>query len=401
MARLDEALSLPIFQNSLLDWSIALTAAATVLIGLLILRRIVRRYHGRMITTERLELMEIPLKALSRTTLVFFLVLALFIGLGTLTVAPRTQHILDSVLTITLFYQAGVWATAATKGWFERKRHSVLASDRAAAGSLGIIAFIAQGVIWAMAVLLTLDNLGINITALVAGLGVGGIAVALAVQNILGDLFASLSITFDRPFVIGDFLIVDDFLGSVEHIGIKSTRLRSLSGEQIVMSNADLLKSRLRNYGRMNERRVVFTASVTYETPLDLLEQIPGIIREIVEAQPDTRFDRSHFATHAAASLDFETVYYVLSADYNPYMDIQQAINLRIHREFARLGIEFAYPTQRLLLERIGTRPRPITDPRGSKRGHDEGSARHAQPPETVSKSRNARERTSPAARLA
>lgn len=394
MVPLDEALSLPIFHNSPLSWSIALAAAAAVLTALLLLRRIVRRYHGKMIATERLELMEIPLEVLSRTTLVFFFVLAIFVGLATLTVPPRTQHILDSVLTVTLFYQAGVWATAATKGWFERKQHSGLASDRAAAGSLGIIAFIAQGVIWAMVVLLTLDNLGVNITALVAGLGVGGVAVALAVQNILGDLFASLSITFDRPFVIGDFLIVDDFLGSVEHIGIKSTRLRSLSGEQIVMSNADLLKSRLRNYGRMSERRVVLTASITYETPLDQLEQIPRIIREIVEAQPDTRFDRSHFATHAAASLDFETVYYVLSADYNRYMDIQQIINLRIHREFARLGIDFAYPTQRLLLERVGARAAPGPLPAEASVHREEHADRQARTSEAAVKGCDAPERT-------
>jgi small-conductance mechanosensitive channel len=170
------------------------------------------------------------------------------------------------------------------------------------------------------------------------------------VQNVLGDLFASLSITLDRPFVIGDFLIVGDFMGSVEYIGIKSTRLRSLSGEQIIISNSDLLGSRVRNYGRMNERRVVFGTSVTYETRLEHLERIPALVRAIIEAQAGTRFDRCHFAKHAAASLDFETVYYVLSADYNRYMDIQQAINLRLHRELTELGVEFAYPTQKLYL---------------------------------------------------
>lgn len=145
--------------------------------------------------------------------------------------------------------------------------------------------------------------------------------------------------------------MIDDFLGSVEHIGIKSTRLRSLSGEQVVISNADLLKSRLRNYGRMNERRVLFSTGVTYETPAYTLEAIPALIRSIVESQEGTRFDRSHFAKHGVASLDRETVYLVLSLDYNRYMDIQQKISFGIHREFERLGIAFAYPTQRLLLE--------------------------------------------------
>jgi small-conductance mechanosensitive channel len=181
------------------------------------------------------------------------------------------------------------------------------------------------------------------------------------------DLFASLSITLDRPFGIGDFLAVGDFLGSVECIAIKSTRLRSLSGEQIIMSNSDLLSSRVRNYGRMSERRVVFSTSITYETPIELIERVPALIGEIVESQQGTRFDRSHFARHAAASLDFETVYYVLSADFNRYMDIQQAINLRLHRELTRLGVEFAYPTQKLLIAAANTSESSPTDDRSAR----------------------------------
>jgi small-conductance mechanosensitive channel len=247
----------------------------------------------------------------------------------------------------------GIWASAAVIAWLDRRRRrTATATDRAVAGSLGVIAFIARVAIWSFVLLVALDNIGVDVTALVAGLGIGGIAVALAAQNILGDLFASLSITFDKPFMVGDFLILDDYMGSVEAIGVKSTRLRSLSGEQLVLSNADLLKSRLRNYGRMMERRVVMTHNVTYDTPLQLLREIPGIIREAIEAQGDTRFDRAHFAKHGAASLDFESVYYVLSADYNRYMDIQQAINLQIHERFADRAIEFAYPTQTLILAR-------------------------------------------------
>jgi small-conductance mechanosensitive channel len=242
--------------------------------------------------------------------------------------------------------------SAAATAWLERHRRRSSAADRAVVGSLGVIGFIMRVVVWVIVALLTLDNLGIDVTALVAGLSIGGIAVALAVQNILGDLFASLSITFDKPFLVGDFLIVDDFMGSVEYIGIKSTRLRSLGGEQIIMSNANLLSSRMRNYGRMLERRVVFSTSVTYETPVEKLEKIPALIKAAIAEHKDTRFDRSHFGKHAAASLDFETVYYVLSPDYNRYMDIQQAINLRLHREFERLGVEFAYPTQKLYLSR-------------------------------------------------
>ncbi|MBW2550586.1 MAG: mechanosensitive ion channel family protein, partial [Deltaproteobacteria bacterium] len=187
---------------------------------------------------------------------------------------------------------------------------------------------------------------------LVAGLGIGGIAIALAVQNVLSDLFASLSIVLDKPFIPGDFVVVGDMAGSVEHIGIKTTRIRSISGEQLIFSNADLLGSRIRNFGRMRERRVVFSLGVTYQTPADKLEGIPGMIRESIEAQDQVRFDRSHFASYGDSALNFETVYYVGSSDYATHMDILQAVNLAIYRKFASEGIEFAYPTQTLFVEK-------------------------------------------------
>lgn len=351
-----EFLELSIFRNSVLDWSAAVGLAIGLFLVLLTLRRFIHRHYQRLVQTPETELLELPLQILSRTGIPFFLVLSIFAGLGTLAMSELTARILQSAVTIALFWQAGVWTGAAVLALLDRRRQRVSGTDRAATGSLGILGFIARVLIWTIVVLLILENLGVDVTALVAGLGIGGVAVALAVQNILGDLFASLSIAFDKPFAVGDFLIVGEYLGSVEHIGLKSTRLRSLSGEQIVMSNADLLGSRMRNYGRMSERRVVFTLNVVYETSADTLERIPAMIREIVAAQNETRFDRSHFVRHAAASLDIETVYYVLSADYNRYMDIQQAINLAIHREFARTGVEFAYPTQRLLLERLETK---------------------------------------------
>jgi small-conductance mechanosensitive channel len=350
----DALTGLALFQNSLLDWSIAIGVATAAVLILLAIRRTIRAYYKRMQATAQTELLEIPMQVLSRTTLLLLLVVSLYIGAQWLTTGPMTQRVLNSAITIALFWQSGIWLVTAVSIWLERKRKATLVTDRAAVGSLGIIGFVLNVVIWAMVLLLTLDNLGIDITALIAGLGIGGVAVALALQNILGDLFASLSITLDRPFVVGDFLNVGDYMGSVEYIGIKSTRLRSLSGEQIVISNGDLLGSRVRNYGRMSERRVVFGTSVTYETDIGLVERIPTLIRKIVEEQKNTRFDRCHFAKHAAASLDFETVYYVLSAEYNRYMDIQQAINLRLHRELQGLGVEFAYPTQRLIVERGG-----------------------------------------------
>lgn len=341
--------------NSLLSWMIALGVTLVLFFALLAIRSAIRRYHAGLKRTNRTELMEIPVEILSRTTLLFFIVVSVFAGVSTLDMPLRTQALLNAGLMLILFFQAGIWASAAAMAWLERRRRrTATLTDRAVAGSLGIVAFIVRVAIWSLVLLVALDNLGIDVTALVAGLGIGGIAVALATQNVLGDLFASLSIAFDKPFLVGDFLILDDYLGSVEDIGVRSTRLRSLSGEQIILSNADLLKSRVRNYGRMFERRVVMGHRIAYGTPLQHVKEIPRIIREAIEAQPDTRFDRAHFSRHGPDALEFESVYYVLSPDYNRYMDIQQAINLRIHEELAARGVGFAFPTQLLYLARPG-----------------------------------------------
>jgi small-conductance mechanosensitive channel len=333
------------------DWSlfaVAAGAAALVLTVLWFARGLARRQHVRLARTEATELLEIPLLAASRTTLAFMLVVAAYAGLTTLGLEGRSAEWALRILTIAIFWQAGLWVSTAAVAWLDHRRKTTLKEDKAVAGSIGIIRFVARVLIWGMVLMLTLENLGVDITALVAGLGIGGIAVALAMQNVLGDLLASLSITLDQPFVLGDFLIVGDHMGSVEYIGIKTTRLRSLTGEQIVMSNADLLSSRVRNYGRMYERRIVFALGVAYETPREKLKRIPPLLREIIEAQDGVRFDRAHFAKYGDFSLDFEIVYYVQSPDYGRYMDAQQAINFRIHEAFEDLGVQFAYPTQTL-----------------------------------------------------
>jgi small-conductance mechanosensitive channel len=230
--------------------------------------------------------------------------------------------------------------------------------DPTVQSSLGVLRAIAFAVIGVIVALLALDNLGIEITPMLTGLGIGGIAVALAVQNILGDLFGSLTIILDKPFVVGDFIIVGDKLGTVEKIGIKTTRVRALSGEQLVFSNNDLLSSRIQNFKRMFKRRIVFEVGVIYETTPEQLRMIPGIIREAVEKQEQTTFDRSHFKSFGAYSLDFETVYFVTVPDYNIYMDKQQAINLHIFEKFAEAGIDFAYPTQ-VEVQRVEKAPPP------------------------------------------
>ncbi|MGH8241268.1 MAG: mechanosensitive ion channel family protein, partial [Steroidobacteraceae bacterium] len=188
--------------------------------------------------------------------------------------------------------------------------------------------------------------LDVEIKPLLAGLGIGGIAVALAVQTVLGDLLASMSIALDKPFTVGDSLQVDDLNGTVEHIGVKSTRLRSISGEQIILSNADILKSRVRNNGRMRERRSAFTLNIVYNTSVDKLRAIPRVVKEIILAQPRTRFDRCHFLTYGDWALRFEVVYFVTVADFGVYADIQQTVNLAIFERFEQMGVEFAFPSR-------------------------------------------------------
>lgn len=216
---------------------------------------------------------------------------------------------------------------------------------------LGGLMLLINVMIWFIGLVFLFDNMGYDVTTVIAGLGIGGIAVALAAQNILGDLFNYFVIFFDRPFEVGDFIIIDNKMGVVEYVGIKTTRVKSLSGEQLIFSNSDLTGARLHNYKRMERRRVVFKIGVTYQTPLKQVKEIPVIIKSIVQAQKLTEFDRSHFSSYGDSSLDFETVFYVLSSEYNVYMDIQQAINLRIFEEFQDRGIEFAYPTRMLYLQ--------------------------------------------------
>jgi len=204
---------------------------------------------------------------------------------------------------------------------------------------------LSKAVIWGVALILFLDNIGVKITSLVTGLGIGGVALAFAAQSVLSDIFCFFTIFFDKPFEIGDFIIAGDHMGTVEHIGVKTTRLRAIGGEQLIVSNADLTGSRIRNYKTMQQRRVSFTLGVTYDTPSEKLEAIPQMIQKIVEETEDTTFSRTHFASFGAYSLNFEVVYFVLGADYDRYMDLNQRINLGIKNGFEQLGVTFALPT--------------------------------------------------------
>ena len=351
MNELTEILAPTFLGNSLTAWSLAGVIATVVFTVLLFARRLVRAHYERLAATPETELLELPLKVASRTTVLFIVIAALFAGIQALKLPPKLATLALTIFTISAFWQAGLWGSTAVLASLERRAQREMTVNRAAVGTLGIIGFIARVTIWAFVLLLTLDNVGIEIKPLLAGLGIGGIAVALAVQNVLGDLFASLAITLDRPFVVGDALAVDDFSGTVEYIGVKSTRLRSVNGEQIIMPNSNLMNSRMRNHSRLRERRVVLTISVSHDTPPAKLEGIPKTLRSLIEEHSDTRFDRAHLARIAAGSFDFETVYFVTIPNFVRHMDIQQAVILKLLRIFERDGIALADPRQRLSLE--------------------------------------------------
>lgn len=301
-------------------------------------------------TTNHVD--DLVYSVLARTTGWFLWLLSLSAGLAVLALPPAVEQGVRVATVAGIGLQVGLWLTTLAVGAIRLWSGDDREQSPSLRTTFGALRFLVHLVVWSAVVLHVLANLGVDVTALVAGLGVGGVAVALAVQNILGDLFASLSIVLDQPFTVGDFIIVDDFMGTVEKVGLKTTRLRSLGGEQLIFSNAKLLEARIRNYQRMQERRVVFSVGVTYETPPEQVRAIPGLIREAIEAAPDTRFDRAHFKEYGDSALVMEAVYYVLSPDYNRYMDIQQAINFGLMERFAGRGIDFAYPTRTLHLVR-------------------------------------------------
>lgn len=332
---------------------VALIAAACASFVLIVVRALARRQVRRRGGVLTFRSSAIAGALIESTSVMVLLAAGLAVGAFFSDLPPRLHDYSARLFFIVLAIQVGFWANAAVRAWAQQ-RTQASAQDRSELSSVGIVSFVARLVVWVVVGLTLLDNLGVNVTALVAGLGVGGIAAALAVQNVLGDLFASISIALDKPFVVGEFIVIDDVMGVIEFIGVKSTRIRSLGGEQVIVGNADLLGSRLRNYGRLKERRVVFSIGVTYETPRALLNRIASMLGDIVRAQADVRFDRAHLRNFGDSAIEFEIVYYLLNPDYNVYMDVQQAINLAILERFAIEGIQFAYPVTRVLVESVG-----------------------------------------------
>ena len=337
--------------SSLDVWFMLLVAWATVALILIFAHRIVlRRVRHISVRTENI-IDDVLATLLGRTKLYFLVALALYISVGAITLSDQVTNYISRIAFLFLLVQVVFWGNAAITDWVRLYKEQKLEKDPAAVTSMQAVGFIARLLLYTAIFLVALDNFGIDVTTLIAGLGIGGIAVALALQNILGDLFASLTIVLDKPFEVGDFLIVGDTLGSVEKVGLKTTRLRSLSGEQIVVANGDLLGSRIRNYKRMDERRILFSFGVAYDTPSAQLERIPEMAQHIIEAREHTRFDRAHFKGFGDSTLDFEVVYYMQTPEYITFMDVQQAINLALVRRFEEEKIEFAFPTRTVHLK--------------------------------------------------
>ncbi|HEX8611779.1 MAG TPA: mechanosensitive ion channel family protein [Telluria sp.] len=341
----------PFPSSTLIDWASGVAVAVIAALLLFGLQRFLIHRLDRRARHTATSIDDWLLQVLRSTYSLFLALISLYIGSLTLALSDQHALLLRRLAITVVLVQAAVWGDVAVRAWRARYRaHAGAAESTVGVLSTAILDFLLRLAVWLIVALMILDNLGFNITTLVASLGIGGIAVALAVQNVLGDLFASLSIVLDKPFVVGDFIIVDDILGTVEYIGLKTTRLRSLGGEQVIFSNGDLLKARIRNHQRMQTRRAAFIIRVSYATTGEQLRAIPEIARSIVTAQSGVNFERAHFSALSESSLDFEVVYWILTADYLVFMDAQQAIYLALVRQLRELGIEFAQPLRKVQL---------------------------------------------------
>lgn len=341
-----------IIGNTIANWLIAigiiLVLWAVIRIGKTIILNKLKKFSAKTNTT----LDDFFVVLAERVLFPVLYVGAIYLGLSYLTFTPKATKVLHVAVLVILTFFITRAITSALSYFINTaisNREETIEKRKQARGVIIIVNI----VVWLLAVVFLISNLGYNITSVITGLGIGGVAIALASQTILGDLFNYFVIFFDKPFEVGDFIIVDNKMGVVEYIGVKSTRIRTLSGEQLICSNTDLTNSRVHNYKRMEKRRVVFSFGVVYDTPVERMEKIPAVVKQIIESQEATQFDRAHFSGFGDFSLNFETVYYILSADYNLFMDRQQAIYLSMLRSFKTEGIEFAYPTQTLLINKV------------------------------------------------
>lgn len=354
-----------VWHNTVQAWLLAALTAAIVLFVGLVLRRVLAARLTAIAARTETGVDDMVLAMVAQTRGWMLVAFALFAGLGPLTVPVRLHAIAIPVLKLLFLLQLALWGVAGVRFWLRNQlEHRTGTHDRTSIAMLNAIGVGAKALIWTLIVLMALRSVfDVEITALITGLGVSGIAVALAVQNILADVLAALAIVFDKPFDVGDGIGVDDISGTVEHIGLKTTRIRAASGEQIIIGNGDLLKSRIHNYRRQQQRRIVLQLDVPYGTAADTLERIPGMVHEIIEEQNPVKFDRAHVSAFMPSAIRIEAVYYVLDPDYGKYMDIQQAIALALVRRFARDNIDFALPSQTLHHEGLPEKGATVAKP--------------------------------------
>ncbi len=327
--------------NPLRDWLAALAIGLGTFAALLFLRRLLTQRARGFAGMELPQGVRLLLTLVGATKILPLFAVSLLVGAKYLDLGMRADQTTTAVIVIAVALQLGIWLNVAVRFYLDQ--HYSRSDDKNSQTMITIVRFVTSVAIWSLVVLLALDNLGFQVKALLTGLGIGGIAVALAVQNVLGDLLASLSIALDKPFGVGDALTLDTgYAGTVEAIGIRSTRLRSVTGEQIVLANAELVKARIRNYGRLEARRSVFRIGIAHGTGAAELAAIPDLIRVAVTAQKLTRFERAHLIGFSNTSIDFEAAYVVMSADYTVFLNVQQAVNLTLAAEFEERGIEFA-----------------------------------------------------------
>jgi small-conductance mechanosensitive channel len=337
--------------NTAQDWIIAAVLFVLVMVLVRTVIGIVVKRLSAIASKTETDVDDLVTELLEKTKFLFVALLALYTGSLSLSLGQEVGAVLSTTLVLGLLAQGALWANGIVNYMLGSWARQKFQGDPTISTALGSVGFLIRFAVWSTFIMLALANLDIDIGPLIASLGIGGVALALALQGVLGDLFASLSIIFDKPFAVGDSIRVGDLSGTVEHVGLKSTRLKAVTGEQLVFSNSDLLSSRIQNYQRRQERRCAFTLGVTYDTPSEKLERIPDLIQEIIESRENTRFDRCFFMVFGDSALNFETVYYIVVPDFKTYGETHHAINLEIFRRFGEEGIEFAYPTQKVYFE--------------------------------------------------
>lgn len=333
--------------NSVTDWLIAVAVFFAMFIALELVRKVAVTKLVKLAKKTHSKLDDVISGFLNSIKWPVFFLVALFFALQGVELPESIDLILDIAILVVIVSQAIRILEEIAAFLILRQ----LKSNNSDAELPAVFRIALRMLLWSVGLLLILSNAGVNITSLVAGLGIGGLAVSLALQSLLSDLFASFSIAIDKPFVIGDFIIVGEHMGTVKHIGLKTTRITALEGEEIVMSNAELTSARVQNYKKMQQRRILFRFGVTYDTKPDKMRKVAEDVANIINEHKQARVDRVHFKEFGSSELVFEAVYYMQTNDYNVYMDTQEDINLRIMEYYEKNGLEMAFPTQTVYLK--------------------------------------------------